>query len=90
MRSLREERKTQKSSLISKEKVNKAYGANFQKTMTTCVASLFGRGSWSLSSSCSLLRIELETSLPGPLHREFQEFMRILMTFLGKTSRNPA
>ena len=33
---------------------------------------------------------ELETFSPGAFYREFREFMRILMTFLGKTSRSPS
>ena len=32
----------------------------------------------------------LETSLPGALYRESREFMRNLMTFLGKIHKNPS
>ena len=32
----------------------------------------------------------LETFLPGALYWECREFMRILMTFVGKAHRNPS
>ena len=48
--------------------------------------------SWAanLQSASPLPLFVLETSLPGALYREFREFMRILMTFLGKISKNPS
>ena len=50
-------------------------------TTTTTSASRSSTASWKKDL------LKLETSLLGTLYREFREFMRILMTFLGKTKQ---